>query len=151
MSSRYTQQDVADVNEAICNEHKQLRALLSEMGQILATRQVPLDTVVRKLSLLRDQLESHFRHEESEGFFDQISDHAPRLAGRITHLCVEHIDMLGELDSLLGQAMQGDGSEGWWCYMGASFQDLSRRLLEHEREENELLQRAYTDDIGSKD
>jgi iron-sulfur cluster repair protein YtfE (RIC family) len=151
MSDQYTQQDVGDVNQAIRQEHEQLRALLGEIGQVLTTRHVPIDAVVRKLSLLRDQLELHFRHEESEGFFEQIADQAPRLAGRIAKLCVEHLAMLREIDVLLEQAMQGDSSEGWWRFTGAAFHDLSKRLMEHEREENELLQRTYTDDIGSKD
>ena len=151
MTDRSTQQDVVEVNEAIRREHAELRALLGQMSEILSARQVPLEEVVRKLSSLRDQLDSHFRHEESEGFFEQIADHAPRLAGRIKGLCSEHVNMLDDLDELLEQVMQGDGSDGWWQFIAAAFHDLSKRLMEHERVENELLQRAYTDDIGSKD
>ncbi len=151
MSHRYTQQEASDINEAIRKEHDELRTMLGEVGQILAARQVSIEDVVRKLSSLRDQLETHFRHEEAEGFFEQIADQAPRLARRVNNLCTEHVEMLAEIDGLMEQAMQGDGSEGWWRYIGAEFHGLSKRLMEHEREENELLQRAYTDDIGSKD
>ncbi len=151
MTYRFTQQEAVDINEAIRKEHDELRALLGEIGQILSARQVPLEEVLRKLSLLRNQLETHFQHEEAEGFFEQIADHAPRLAGRINNLCTEHVSMLEEIDGLMEQAMQGDGSDGWWQFIAAAFHDLSKRLMEHERVENELLQRAYTDDIGSKD
>jgi iron-sulfur cluster repair protein YtfE (RIC family) len=151
MSDRHTQPDVGDINEAIRHEHEQLRELLGAIGQTLTIREVPFDAVVRKFSLLRDQLESHFHHEEADGFFEQIADHAPRLAGRVSKLCAAHVEMLGEIDGLTEQAMQGDGSDGWWCFLEASFQDFAKRLMAHEREENALLHQAYCDDIGNKD
>lgn len=151
MADRHAQQNTGDINDAIRREHEQLRALLGAIGQILTTRQVPHNVLVRRLWLLRDQLESHFRREQSDGFFDQITDHAPHLAGRVAKLCAAHVEMLGELGGLVEQAMQGDSTDGWWCFLEAAFQDFGKRLMSHEREENALLQQAYTDDIGNKD
>ena len=151
MSSRRTQQDVGDINEQIRQQHEQLRDLAHSISQALGVRQLPPDEIVRQLSVLRDGLESHFRNEETAGFLEQIAEHAPRLAGRTARLCAEHLEILSETNNLLEQVMQGDGSEGWWCFIEAAFHDFRKRLMEHEREENELLQRAYSDDIGSKD
>lgn len=140
-----------DINERIRQEHERLRNLLGSIARGLLARQGTVEDVVQQFSLLRDELQAHFEEEEHQGFFDQITDQAPRFARQTTKLCDEHIQMLNEVTGLIGQAEVGDGSNGWWSAMESAFHDLSKELMQHEHEENELLQVAYSDDIGSKD
>jgi hypothetical protein len=59
--------------------------------------------------------------------------------------------MLHTASELARFASAGSGSESWWRELNSRFHVFSKELMHHEGEENQLLQEAYQDDIGSKD
>lgn len=140
-----------EINERIRQEHDRLRGLLGQISREMSARKGGAAALVRQFQSLRDQLHTHFVEEEDHGFFEQINNQAPRFSSQTNKLCEEHVDMLERVDTLIIQAEQGDGSDDWWSVLVTAFHDLSRELMQHEHEENELLQQAYSDDIGEKD
>lgn len=137
--------------EQVEQQHEEIRQSISDIHRVLRAGEASPPQLASQLSAFCVVLEDHFRTEEAGGFFDQITDQAPRLSSRADKLCHEHQQMLDSAKSLVKQAIDGDGSEGWRDKMGAAFHDFGRSLMHHESEENELLQQAYTDDIGDKD
>jgi len=140
-----------EVQERIRKEHEHLRELLGQISREMASHRGTPAKLARQFHSLRDQLHAHFVEEEDHGFFEQITDQAPRFGAQTQKLCDQHVEMLEKVDSLINQAELGDGIEPWWEGLVAAFHDLSRELMQHEHEENELLQKAYSVDIGEKD
>jgi iron-sulfur cluster repair protein YtfE (RIC family) len=140
-----------EVQERIRKEHDRLRDLLGLISREMASHRGTPGKLARQLHSLRDQLRTHFVEEEEHGFFEQIADQAPRFIAATEKLTQEHVDMLEKVDLLIGKAEGGDGSDSWWDGLMTAFHDLSRELMQHEHEENELLQKAYSVDIGEKD
>ncbi len=100
---------------------------------------------------LCNQIETHFGEEETAGFFDDIVAQAPRLSQQTEHVCDEHGCLLETVRKLANQANDGDGSTDWWQRLESAFREFSKRLMQHESKENDLLFQAYYDDIGSPD
>jgi iron-sulfur cluster repair protein YtfE (RIC family) len=140
-----------DINERIRREHDRLRDLLGTISREMTAHKGTAAKLAQQLQSLRDQLHTHFVEEEDHGFFEQINDLAPRFTRETDQLCAEHVEMLGKVDKLVNQAEQGDGPDSWWTALVTAFHELSRELMQHEHEENDLLQKAYDDDIGEKD
>ena len=140
-----------DINHRIRHEHEHLRDVLGVVNRILAAHRSSAEDVVDQLSALREELEMHFHTEEAEGFFEELTEMAPRLMRHTTKLCQDHVRMLNEMGELVFQASHGDGSADWWSLMEQTFRDFSKALMQHEHRENELLQEAFGDDLGSHD
>ena len=83
--------------------------------------------------------------------FDEIIEQAPRLADQAGQLCQEHVQLMEAMDQLNQLAGTQTGSAEWWQQLADRFHLLSKDLMHHEHKENELLQDAYENDIGSKD
>jgi hypothetical protein len=104
--------------------------------------------------LLRDfkrLLEFHFIHEEKEGFFQEVTNKAPRLAERAKILCEEHRKMLADSGELCRFAAAGSPSVPWWHELRGRCQEFSNRLKQHENEECALLQETHQTDLGRGD
>jgi iron-sulfur cluster repair protein YtfE (RIC family) len=140
-----------EVQERIRKEHDRLRDLLGLISREMASHRGSPANLARQLGSLREQLHAHFVEEEDHGFFEQIANQAPRFIAETEKLSGEHVDMLEKVDKIVGEAEGGDGSDPWWEGLVKAFHDLSRELMQHEHEENELLQKAYSVDIGEKD
>jgi iron-sulfur cluster repair protein YtfE (RIC family) len=139
------------VYEQALQEHEFLREQLKFLHHQLELQQVPLAEIERLLSELRGHLEAHFHSEEREGFFDQVLTCAPQHSRRVGNLTQEHVELLGGLDSLIGLAGCGAGQPQYWRVLALRFEDFMRKLMHHESEENDVLQQAYQDDLGTKD
>ena len=121
----------------IMREHEKLRRIHSAID----------DTVEKLESLLRD-LELHFLHEETDGFFQEITDKAPRLVDRARMLCEEHRRMLSDAAELCRFAAAGSPSVPWWLELQSRCHAFSKRLMQHESDECALLQEAHQRDLG---
>ena len=132
-------------------QHEEIRQAIAEIHRILPQRDATATQLAERLSRFCTVLEEHFRTEEADGFFDQITDQAPRLSPRADKLCQEHQQMLDHAKALVKQAIDGDGSSTWRTALSESFHGFSKSLMHHESEENDLLHQAYSEDIGSKD
>jgi hypothetical protein len=138
--------------EQVLHEHDALREKIKHLHSVLAG---PAPNQEEVESLLRDfmlALIIHFTNEElDEGFFAEISAHAPRLAGKAGELCVEHETLLRDVDELCRFAAAGSPSMPWWRELNTRCHELTKRLMRHEHEENRLLQEAHQTDIGTYD
>jgi hemerythrin len=141
----------SDVYERIRREHEELRVVLGNLHQTLVQRAESVQDVARKVNSVCDHVEEHFREEEEGGFFDQISRQAPRLSDRSLEVRDQHVGLLERIREIRQLAREGNGSDEWWQRLGKEFHDFATELMHHETKESELLQDAYTDDIGSQD
>lgn len=135
----------------IDDEHKQMRVLLGDVHSILKSRTESVEHVKRAFKGVATYLQQHFDNEDEGGFFAEIVQQAPRLSEPAKQVSQEHARLLADFSELTERAGQGDGTAEWWDKMGTQFHDVSKQLMEHEHREQELLQRAFTEDVGTGD
>jgi hemerythrin len=144
--SQLTGQDVA---EKIKCEHEALRDKLRQIHAVLAGREIAADEIAVLLREFQSALAVHFSNEEeSEGFFESVTAHSPRLAHRAGQLCIEHETLMRKATELCRFASAGSPSMTWWRELSSRCHEFSRQLMQHESEESKLLQQAYQDDLG---
>jgi len=132
----------AEQTQKIVDQHNQLRALLSNLEG--STDVAAMRSGLEELSNL---LQQHFEHEQ-DGLPDVVQMQAPRLTSRLQPLLREHKELLATVRSLIDRA-EGADVEG--PTLQKQLQAFSGRLRAHEDKENELLQDALVDDLGSAD
>ena len=137
--------------EQVEREHEQLRELIGAIHKSLAEPSAPTALVKEQLSVLCDKLEDHFRTEEDEGFFSEITEEAPRLSDQADKLCQEHRAMLEEAKTIATKAILCDQPQILGQEIQPAFHEFSKHLMHHESAENEMLQHAYLVDIGPAD
>ncbi len=132
-------------------EHEELRELLGAIHKSLTTDNPSPAQVREQLVVLCNNLESHFQTEENAGFFTEITEKAPRLCNQADKLTHEHESMLEEARALTNLALRCTEPESLSNEVLPMFHEFSKHLMHHESEENEMMQKAYWDDIGSGD
>jgi hypothetical protein len=138
-----------DVTERIKQEHDALRDKLRQIHAALAVRELDAEEIRELLREFQSALGIHFSNEEeSEGFFESVTAHAPRLSRKAGELCIEHRDLLQKAAELCRFAAAGSPSLTWWRELNSRCHEFSRQLMRHESEESLLLQQAYQDDLG---
>ncbi len=140
-----------DILRAVEEDHKALLALLTELHRAAGERNTPPEEVCRMLGQLADHLLSHFELEERGGYFSDAVAHAPQLADRADGLLEEHPRMAEAARELADWASAAMGSDTWWDELAERFGAFREKLLAHERNEDRLIQEAYTRDLGAKD
>jgi hypothetical protein len=106
--------------------------------------------VVRQLQDLGHTIDEHIEvTERPEGLYDEISERAPRLAGKIDRLRAEHPELkqaTNELTTKLEETPIGDG----WELQDArdELQRLLGRIVRHRQLGADLVWEAYNLDIG---
>ena len=141
----------SSVIERVMQEHDALRDKVRQVHTILAQPDPDAEEMEKLLREFLNALLVHFSNEENDGFFAELTAHAPRLAGRAGRLCVEHKQMLREAEELCRFATAGSPSLPWWRELSSRCHEFSKRLMHHEHEENKLLQEAHQSDIGTYD
>ena len=137
--------------EQMQRDNEKLRELLGEVARQFAGGLEDADRVAKSLTSLTSQLATHFDEEEIAGVFDDVVEQAPRLSERVDQLKQQHIELRSALAAINRKATAGDGTARWWDDLSKAFRDFSTDLMHHEQSENDLVQEAYTQDIGSKD
>jgi iron-sulfur cluster repair protein YtfE (RIC family) len=137
--------------EQMQRDNEKLRELLGQVTHIFAGGLKDADRVAESLVSLASQLETHFEEEEVAGVFDDVVERAPRLSERVDQLKQQHNELRTALAAINQTAGSGDGTAQWWNDLSEAFHEFSTNLMHHEHSENELVQEAYTQDIGSKD
>jgi hypothetical protein len=137
--------------EHILQEHNALREKLQRIHSVLAEPEPAQEEIENLLHDFLSTLMVHFANEEGDGFFAEITAHAPRLAAKSGKLCTEHRQLLHEAGELCRFAAAGSPSMVWWRELKCRTQDFCDRMRQHEREENGLLQEAHQTDIGAYD
>ncbi len=133
-------------------EHANLEKLLATWGAMVAEKKANRNDVSVLLAGLIETLQSHFDHEEHEqGFFKTVVKQAPWLSEQAQTLMDEHCGMCQMLERVHSHAQEDSPHDAWWTKHTDEFQQFRRSFLRHERSENDLLQQAFTQDIGSND
>jgi hemerythrin len=135
----------------LADEHAQLRDLLKQMQTCFAEASASPDEATALLDNAREQLETHFQHEETGGYFRGILEASPHLRNRVAELEHEHVQFLALLDHMRARAASHDVEEVWRSDCASLFEEFRASLLAHESSEHELMQEAYSQDIGDKD
>ena len=143
-------EDPSPILNKIKAEHKDMRELLRELHRILDERLDPTRAITA-IGEFVAYLREHFKHEDEDGFFAEITEVAPRLSSRAEATSHEHVDLLTVMQAFDAKVRNTQGSASWWDEIGQEFHRLAKELMHHERREQELLQEAYLDDIGAGD
>ncbi|MEX0819828.1 MAG: hemerythrin domain-containing protein [Pirellulaceae bacterium] len=131
-------------------EHECLHQSLDELRRLFEERQSP-GKVAPALAQFAEHVQAHFIHEEEEeGFFDTVTDQAPRLKMRSDVLIEEHVAMARELAKLQRHTTDGVVAADWWSRLSDEFESFWQSFCRHERAENELVLEAFDDDIGAE-
>jgi hemerythrin len=100
------------------------------------------------LAATQAHLLRHFRFEEYEGYMDLVRTREPRLERAVQHLAEEHQQLANSLSELITEADRADALSDTFR---AEVQAWLARVHGHEVRENELVQDAFSLDLGAKD
>jgi hypothetical protein len=92
--------------ERILRDHDALRDKLRRIHSVFDEPEPNQSEIEVLLREFFSALRVHFIHEE-EGFFEEVTCHAPRLTGRAGELRMEHREMLRDADELCRFAAAG--------------------------------------------
>ena len=143
--------DSRNVFDAIAQEHRQLGGRFDQIRAVLSQKQVNMKAVAELLSDLAQVVERHFAHEEKGGYFYEVVETSPRLAGDVELLRHQHQLLRCQLREMCAQVRLAHNSWIWWQALRIDFAGFSQQFAEHEARENSLAQEAYTQDIGPSD
>ena len=143
--------DVHEFVEMMKAEHRDLFEVIQDVQQAMTSQLRDTQTVDVLLKRLTEKLLNHFAFEEKDGYLHEATDEEPRLKSRADALLNQHTMMRAELTKLSEFVKTSDNSESWWESFQAQFKHFLEHLKKHEMAENQLVQEAFTDDIGSKD
>jgi hypothetical protein len=136
--------------QEVLEDHVQLKGLLADIHAALEER-ADIEQVSRMLAQLGDRIVAHFTLEEDGGYFTEAIMHSPRLVARANRLMAQHPKLSAKARAVIEGAEADQGTETWWQETRQFFDEFREALAQHERGEDELLQEAYTQDIGSND
>ncbi len=143
-------QEIKDVHQELWRAFTELQGICHDAQQI---HERPRD-VVELLIQLRDQLALHFSLEEAYGYFDDPIRVAPHLSESAKRLRDEHEVLYGTFATLTEDMEERHRSGELPKSSDELVERFSRYYTEmqsHEARENELILRAYDDDIGVGD
>jgi len=136
-------------------EHRELHARLLELRAEFGRPRRPdaagLDSLRGRLRGLREQLARHFSQEEHGGHLEESVARLPRLSPAVRAVVAEHPRLLADLDALLERLAVRDIRDASWTDAADAFATFTERLLDHERNENDVLQQGYNEDFGIPD
>lgn len=140
-----------DPQGTIQGDHRRLHGRLERLHEQLASASLTEAEVAREMAHAEAELEEHFSHEETGGFFGAIQELSPEFEERASHLLREHREMRLLFRSLWMTCRWACGESGARAGWLAEFADFHRRFEEHESAENDLLYEALERDIGAGD
>ena len=157
----YAASGTLTINPAFLQDIKEdnihLKELLAATSTALAQ---DTNTLIRPralaelMSRLRDQLATHFSLEEFFGYFDDAIDTAPRLSAEADVLRCQHETLYLSISGLADDAerlLYGPVPDNALSALATRFQVFYEELTRHEESENDLIMRAFYDDIGVGD
>ena len=131
--------------EELRREHAALQELLCEVRQALD--ELSGGALLKVLEEFHRVVDDHFQREEEDGVFDDAVSLAPRLSQRATALMRQHPALLTTVEELVEMARRDKEPRE----ITERFEIFAKKWLNHESEENKLLQEAYCLDLGAMD
>ena len=138
-------------SSTIARQHVMIEALADALVSRFDAGKAASRNLVSLLNSLAAHLEMHFELEEEDEYFGYVLRRAPRLSERVSQLLREHAGMKSEVDELVTMARQAFAENGDTRELATRFRRFREHLLNHEKAEIDLLQEAYTCDLGSGD
>ncbi len=142
--------EIKDVNQDLWQIVAELREVTGNPYWVRCRR----FQFVGMLEDLRDHLALHFALEEAYGYFDEPLQVDPRLCLRAKELRSQHRELYLVICDLIDHAMKlhdGHNVRALARRLVAEFADFDAQLNRHERDENDLIQQEWDDDIGVGD
>ena len=131
----------------ILAQHRELHERLVALRACLAGPGSCVEPLREALRSLRDHLRGHFQQEERGGFLEESIARMPRLSAAAREVMAEHPGLLAELDDLIATLEKVDSAASWDRIVAAA-ERFAQHLLEHERNENAVVQEGYNEDLG---
>jgi hypothetical protein len=107
-----------------------------------------LEEVCTRLRATQTQVTRHFRLEEKNGFLTDVAEREPRLDRAVEHLVAEHRELAQSLDTLVRKARATSVLDN---ALREAIRGWIARLRDHEARETDLIQDAFTVDLGAED
>ena len=138
-------QSIESQHEALGHFVERVERLLSRLaeGSPGEGEGVTARRLVRELQV---RLFEHLATEERNRILERAAAAAPRFHERVDRLLAEHRDLRDRMNLLAADIEAVDGEA--WQPLHVRFVELRRTLRKHETAENDLLHRAYREDIG---
>ncbi len=147
--SRYRASDMRV--ESLNEEHGFLRAWMVSLRQEFLAPETTAGQALAWVTRLRAALVDHFNQEESGGYFAELIAVAPRLSTRAETLEREHVLLLASLDEIQADLRQASPLAPPLASVVERFTTLAGAFLAHEAAENDLVQSAFEDELGTAD
>jgi hypothetical protein len=134
-------------------EHRELFGLMDEIRYRLAATQHDIRWLSSSITRLCDLVESHFLCEEQGGYLHEAVQVAPHLRDKAEQLHGQHQVLLDEVRSMRDFAAMGvQGTIDAWCHaFRGRFDAFADMLHVHEAHEDDLVQQAFTQELGPGD
>ena len=137
--------------ELLLRESHELHRAAIQLRSSIHSHQCTKQEVAEMVRQLSDAVENHFALEEEGGYLQDVVQRIPHMDERVRRLQEQHEELLETIQRLSMLATSGVESETWWTRISQDAESFVNRLIDHEHAENELVQEAYTEDIGTKD
>jgi iron-sulfur cluster repair protein YtfE (RIC family) len=138
----------SDIAENIIKEHDALRHKVHCIHSALYEQDPSPGEIEALLREFLNALVVHFANEEDDGFLRKVAAESPRLAKVAARLSIEHRELLREAEGLCRFAEAGAPSVTWWRELTSRCHAFNQRLMQHECEENRLLQKSHRTEIN---
>jgi len=138
------------------DQHERLHQIAWSLSRTLETaaldpRGTAPEAARALLSELDERLATHFAYEEECGVLALALEAAPRFTREAESLFREHRMFAHWVSEIRAQAEAAPARVEPWLAVREAFAGLRARLSAHERSEGEILQRAYSEDLGGSD
>jgi len=138
-------------NSMIARQHLQIEALLDTLSNRFDAEKTVTRNLVSLINSLAAHLEMHFELEEENEYFGNVVHRAPRLSEQVNQLLLQHKVLEIEVEGLVNRARKALSENDDVSELAARFHKFRKQLLDHEHAEIDLLQEAYTRDLGGGD
>jgi AraC-like DNA-binding protein len=129
--------------------HAALLYDLQILEQVLQSSGGPrLSELRSKLAAIQTHITTHFDYEEQSGWANSVLMQQPRLEHAVESLLQEHRELVAGLETLLEEAV---GHDVLPAGFGGKVLRWIQRVRAHEARENDLLERAFIEDLGTGD
>jgi hypothetical protein len=150
MTSADNTDEILHEHQHILEECKAFQPILK--GDIGSDLPPWVATCRKHFHKLHMYLREHFYHEEAGGFMKPVLDQSPTFRAKVQKLEQEHLALRKECEQIEAALLHDDEvSRDQAFEIIGRIESLITRLHAHERAENNLMQDAFFEDIGTKD
>jgi len=142
----------SDGRNVVLEEHRELTKCVTQLDEWVAP-----DAALgpewgpelgRRVQEVLEHLRMHFAGDAEANLFNEVSMSSPHLSGRLTALAAEHSEIMSAFRQVAEQVTQLSGDRDQAARLALKTQSAIATLRRHEAEENEIIMRAFWEDLG---